>query len=124
MRRNRQFAASVLLVVLTVGGLLAPLSHLVYMAVSDHYAPASAHAGRMAHANDHPGVQAPVVGHLSCPYLDLFATPLVGDTNTPLTVQGEATRVTVLRQAPYVIWHNTSTSPYEVRGPPTCTSLV
>ncbi|MXW32646.1 MAG: hypothetical protein F4Z62_06035 [Rhodothermaceae bacterium] len=82
MRFSRRKASVLLTCILVVGGLLAPLSHLVYMAASDMYTP--------VHGSGHKTTQGECYkdahdGHAACPYLMLFAVPLIGDLAQPIT---------------------------------------
>lgn len=82
MQLTHRVASSFLVCVLVVGGIFAPLSHLVYMAATDMYMPlhGTTHADRYetCYKDVHDG-------HAACPYLTLFAVPLVGDLAQPIT---------------------------------------
>ena len=133
MRFCRHTTALSLLGVLTLGGVISPLTHLIYMAVSDVYAPAPSHSehGHLStdHAtaalpSDHPYWQAPHEGHLSCPYVDLFATPLLGDTAQPVAARGGDHRAASLQECSQVSRCAALLFSYTVRGPPTAASLL
>lgn len=82
MRFPRQRASVLLACVLVIGGLLAPLSHLVYMAVGDMYTPL--HGAMSTHKTVHSQCyESAHDRHAACPYLMLFAVPLTGDLAQP-----------------------------------------
>ena len=83
MRVSRRKASAFLTCILVTGGLFAPLSHLVYMAANDMYVPMH---GTSHHGHEHEECYQDVHhGHEHCPYLALFAVPLVGDMARPVT---------------------------------------
>ncbi len=133
MRFSRHTTVIILLGVLTLGGVVAPLTHLIYMAVSDVYAPPEAHAApahqshqahqsHHAHHTDQAHWQAPHEGHIACPYLELFATPILGDTAQPTSALANDDRTAPLPESPQVTRRAALLFSYTVRGPPTGTS--
>ncbi len=120
----RHTIALLLLGALTLGGVLSPLAHLSYMAVSDAYAPVSSHSGghHGAHAaslpSDGPALQAPHEGHVSCPYMELYATPLLGVSAQPVAVLAADCPVATLQECARVSRRASLLFSYTVRGPP------
>ncbi len=129
MHRNRTILAGLLLAVLTVGSVVAPLSHFVFMAVSDAHAmpstmDAMAHHGHQhgSHAmampvQDGPAWHTEASAHELCTYADLFATPLAGDLSAPLVLLADASASTLLLP-PSAAPHIAALLTEAARGPP------
>lgn len=119
MQLSRQVASLLLVGVLVSGGLLAPVTHLVYMEVSSAYAPMHAGSHETRHAPvDEPYLQVAHEAHPACPYLALFATPLIGDLAQPLrSPTGDHSQAPLLEPS-VVQWYSTLLYYHPVRGPP------
>lgn len=129
MRRCRRMQSLLLLGALVVGGVLAPLLHLGYMVASDRYAPFFAHAGGHHETNAHQFAagahfQSEHDGHAACPYLELFATPLVG--NAEYSVSAAVAEAAVATRQEYAEQFSGAAPcfPRTARGPPAATSAV
>lgn len=77
MYSSRRAGAVLLVSVLVGGSLLAPLSHLIYMAADGMFAAGHHHPIQME--MDGECVHEAHETHPECPYLTLFAVPLTGD---------------------------------------------
>ena len=84
-----QIRSWLLLAAIVMGGLLSPLSHLVFMSIVSGHGP-----GVMA--LEHPAPAAPAVqdcddgAYASCPYLELYATSFAVDLEEPHRLGNQA----------------------------------
>ena len=117
MRFFRRKSPILLVCILVAGGLLAPLSHLVYMAASDMYVPV--HGVASGHKTTHGKCyQDAHDGHAACPYLMLFAVPLTGDLAQPTTSQAYDPIAETLFNLFSVPRQSTFSKFHLARGPP------
>ena len=100
---------------LFVGGVLAPLSHLVYMAVSDMYAPMHEAIDSEIHGACYKDIHD---RHEACPYLTLFAAPLIGDLTQPVISLAYNPVVELLPNLPAIHRQLTFFQFHWIRGPP------
>ena len=116
----RKFKGLVLIVALFAGGVVAPVSHFVYMAACDADMSGMDHADHSDHAT-HPDEGSLLVttdaDGVACTYAALFATQMAGDTPpsdhfvAPTFVELEHT----IRNQTRI---GTTESTYSIRGPP------
>ena len=91
MKIRRHIAAANLLLAIFLGGLVAPLSHSIYMVACDSHAPehvadsvphhSESHANMVSLTSDSGFLQTPPAIAFECKYMDLLATQLVASTN-------------------------------------------
>ena len=115
MRFPRRKASVLLTCILVVGSLIAPFSHLVYMAASDMYTPV--HGVNHMSANGDCYAD-PHHGHAACPYLLLFAVPLIGDLAQPITSPAYDPVAEPLLRFSLIQWQPTFAGFHLSRGPP------
>ena len=126
MHFRRHTITFLLLSALTLGGVVSPLAHLSYMALSAAYAPFPSHAehGQAAehHAaalpSDGPAWQAPHDGHAACPYLELYGTPLPGVAAQSMDALSGDRPVAPLEGCVQIARRASFLFAYDVRGPP------
>ena len=97
MYSSRRVGAVLLVSVLVGGSLLAPLSHLVYMAADGMFAAGHHHPIQMK--MDGECLNEAHETHPECPYLTLFAVPLTGDVAELVALPSRDHTAEPLRQA-------------------------
>jgi len=124
MRRIRHILALCLLGAFVVGGVLGPTSHLLYMGISDAYAPmrtmhADGHAASMpSHQEADPGPEGEAqLEPEPCLYLSLFKTLVlfVGQLAPPVLPARHTTGLSLLQQDLFLA---AALPPFFIRGPP------
>jgi hypothetical protein len=122
MRRIQHILALCLLGAFVVGGVLGPTSHLLYMGLSDAYAPmrvmhATGHAASMpSHGEDGPESEA----HFEpepCQYLSLFKTLVLftAQLAPPVLPSRHTTGLSLPQQDLFLA---AALPPFFIRGPP------
>ncbi len=112
---SRRVASVLLASVLVGGSLLAPLSHMIYMAADGMFA-AGHHPTRTEASGAclHDAHEA----HSACPYLALFAVPLTGDLAEPVTFPEKDQTAEPLLNPPSIQRPTTFLKFHSARGPP------
>ena len=131
MRQQRHIIASLLIAVLTYGGLVAPLYHSVYMAMGDFY-PSDAMAAHHEKAQachdtpDHammpvqgPTMKAPHEGHPECPFMELFSISLLSYQPGAASFNFEQPDEAEFLATANEYWQADAQIAYFLRGPPT-----
>ncbi len=90
MQRHTRIAVF-LLATLVLGGVVAPTSHFVYMALSDAYVPMH-HAAHGSADDEAAGLHPASAPHAFCTYAALFAHPLPSMLGTRATVDAPSAR--------------------------------